>query len=460
MPDPDGVRPEPVFLRWKLALVLALGVVAVLLLLVHVDGVNGPRYWQWPWRRLAGLRVFPMMAVAALPFAAACWLRWNDRLAVRGGLALLGLSALLAMLAGVGLPEDPFSLVRLWQYTAHPLITSYFTDAATQVETPHLLADYHELLPSFHLHTQTKPPGPVLFHGFMIRLFGVNPAAALAGGVAVGLLATLTLPATYWLARVLGADRDASFMAACIMGVCPGFLLFLPELDQVYALFACLLLGGWVLVLRSPRAPWALAWGALLFVASFQAYNLLVLGVVLGLVTLLHLRERGRDAFVGVAVRGGMALLALAVLYALLASWTGFRPVDTFQVAVANQAAMKGALGWIYPNTVPFALLDFALGMGWLPLLLAVLFLVGPTRTRQPGFYLACAACLLQVVVVALTGLMPSETARVWIFLMPLVALAAGHELSRWPLWARGVVLGFSWLIVAVMCQNLAFISL
>ncbi len=460
MPEHQDVRDAQRSPLWKLVFLLAATCLAVILLSAHVDGVNGPRYWQWPWRRLAGARVYPLLAAAALPFMVAHYLRWKGRIASGGSLGLVALSVLLMQLVAVGLPEDPFSLVRLWQYTAHPLVTSYFTDAAELRETPSLLARYHELLPSLHLHSQTKPPGPILFHGLMIRLFGVNPAAALAGGLVVGLLSTLAIPATYWLSRVLGAGDEAAFQGASIMALCPGFVLFLPELDQVYPVFACLLLAGWVLVLRSPRAHWALVWGALLFFAILQAYNLLVLGVVLCLLTAHRLTARGRGELAGVAVKAGLAVLTVVLLFALLASWTGYDAVACFRAALGNQAAMKTALGWVYPRTIPFALLDFALGMGWLPLLLALFFLLGPARTQQRGFYLASAACLVQVVVVALTGLMPSETARVWIFLMPLVALGAGHELARWTPPARAAVLGSLWLITAVMCQNLAFITL
>jgi len=40
---------------------------------------------------------------------------------------------------------------------------------------------------------------------------------------------------------------------------------------------------------------------------------------------------------------------------------------------------------------------------------------------------------------VALTGLIQAETARVWIFLLPLLMIPAGLELSRWPPRLRAV---------------------
>jgi hypothetical protein len=62
---------------------------------------------------------------------------------------------------------------------------------------------------------------------------------------------------------------------------------------------------------------------------------------------------------------------------------------------------------------------------------------------------------LLEIVLVALTGLLPAETARVWAFLAPLVAIPAGVELSRWRVSARAVGYVCMLLILALVCANL-----
>jgi hypothetical protein len=50
-------------LRIKLALVIVVTIVMTILLLAHVDGVNGPIYWRWPWRRMPGFLLYAGVAL-------------------------------------------------------------------------------------------------------------------------------------------------------------------------------------------------------------------------------------------------------------------------------------------------------------------------------------------------------------------------------------------------------------
>ena len=56
---------------------------------------------------------------------------------------------------------------------------------------------------------------------------------------------------------------------------------------------------------------------------------------------------------------------------------------------------------------------------------------------------------LAQLVLVAATGLLPGETARVWSFMFPLLMMPVGLELARWPMKARIACLTMLALITA-----------
>src|SRR6185503_7878869 len=97
----------------------------------------------------------------------------------------------------------------------------------------------------------------------------------------------------------------------------------------------------------------------------------------------------------------------------------------TFRAAIHNQSRLLPGFDRPYPQSIAFDLIDFALGVGWIALLLAASYLA---TGAHRGLVIAG---LMQLLVVAATGLLPGETARVWAFMTPLVALPAGAELAR-----------------------------
>ena len=433
--------------------------VAAVALALHVEPLNGPWYWQWPWRRIDALRIVPAMALAALPFFAAQWLRARGTLGDGGALALVALSTFLLEGVAIAIQGPGFELGRIVFAVQHPVITSYFTDAMALDGVAASLARYPELMGELHLHSINKPPGPVLYYKGWLAL--LTPfRAALLGGLAIGVLAAAAVPATFALARRLGAGREAAFAAASYLALCPGLVLFFPEFDQAYPLLTCGLVGSLSLALDTGRARWALALGGLLFVAAFFSFGLGVLGVFMaGQVGVWLWRNKGRDR-VRVARPLLLAGLCLAALYGALYLATGYDPMATFDAAVANQARHSLTLGRPWPATVVFDLWDFALGTGWMSFLLVGFWLARrrgarPRLETDPMVWLVVA----QVAVVAVGGLIPVETARVWLFLVPLWVLPVGLELARFRPAARLSVFVALWVLLVLVGQNLVFLG-
>jgi hypothetical protein len=66
--------------------------------------------------------------------------------------------------------------------------------------------------------------------------------------------------------------------------------------------------------------------------------------------------------------------------------------------------------------------------------------------------------CIGTPLLAALTALIQTETARVWIFLLPLLLLPAAIELRRYPPRARAVVYTMLFGIVLLVGQNMKFL--
>jgi len=341
-----------------------------------------------------------------------------------------------------------------------PIITSYFTDALGFTGLADWLGNYPDRMSEFHLHSINKPPGPILYYASFLQWFEPRPAAFF-GGLGVGVLAAACGPATFILMRRLGAPSDAAFHGASYAALCPGLVLFYPEFDQVYPLLAVLLLASWVLALERDRGRWSACFGAVLTAVAFTSYGLLVLGAfAFGYTVLFCIRDPKPPRRVSVATRHvAIGLGTTACAYALLHALTGFDPFSTLSTAIENQARHAATLGRPWPATIPFDLLDFALGTGWLSFLLIGQRLARWRRGTPQKLDWVVLLCLGQVLLVAVAGLIPSETARVWLFMLPLFMLPVGLELSRWGSGGRMMVYGCLWGLLVLTSQNLMFLG-
>ncbi len=275
-------------------LVLIVACVFATLVTRHYDGLNGPEYWKWPWRNLETLSVARMLgalfpfAVAQWGFARRHWPRWSVLL-----LLMLTTFALEVVAAGARPSSGAHPVAEaVWD----PIITSYFTDAASVTNVTGWIRSFPDLMPSFHFHSLNKPPFSILFYVPFIKLFGNNLRAALLGGFAVGALATLSVPAVYAMVRRLTSSADAALCSASFFALTPSLVLFMPEFDQLFPVLSCAVIAMWASALDSDHLMPAVVVGFLLAAMTLVSYNLLVLGVFLALQTLITLRSVGRVA--------------------------------------------------------------------------------------------------------------------------------------------------------------------
>ena len=450
----------------RLRLVVALTLAVTALVFLHVKGMNGPGYFPWAWQRSSALPSFALIAAAMLPFWVGQYVHARDPRRVWAPLACVALSTALLEVACAGLDKPPFDIRRISDVVESPSATGYYTIAedlhrasAAQPLRAWLPA-YPALMAPFPSHGQTKPPGPVLYYYAFITLFGAGTTATLAGGLLVGLLAAAGVACTFLLLDVLLENRTAAFHGASVFALCPGLVLFFPEFDQIYPIFTAGMIACWSLALRRRSMAWAAAFGAVLGVAIFWSYSLLLLGMFLGAYTLAEIATNRAVRVSAVPALALCSLLVVAAIYGVLKLTTGFDAVGTFRAAVANQSRLLPALARPYPKTIFWDLFDFALGTGWIAALLALFALQRVTR-RPFGRDLAIVSlALAQIAAVAVVGLLQTETARVWIFMMPLLMIPVGVELQAWDGRSRAAVYACFALVLAAIHQNMMFLGI
>jgi hypothetical protein len=434
----------------------------ILLTLLHVSYVNGPPYFVWPWRRLDLAPALPGFAVAALFFFPAQIFYERGPQSRAWCLVALSAAALALQWTSLAIASGGAPLAHLQRLVEDPIVTSYFTDAAQiHAKAPDgWLRVFPTLLPQLHLHSINKPPGPILYYVAFLEFFADPHAAATAGGLLLGFLAAVVIPSVYFVARAVGAGDRSSFLTASAMVLCPGFTLFFPEFDQIYAGMAALMVGTWALALTRSSRIAAVGCGALVTLSTLVTFTLLPLGFVLAAMAVERCAVRRVCAWRRALETGAVVIAIPVAAFVLLKLALGFDIVDTFLVSRHNQALLAERMARPYPDTAIFDLWGFALGVGWMPALLFVRRLSGRSGEDYEGERAFLWTTLSLMVMLAAGALLPAEATRLWIFLCPMVLVATGAQLGQWPLRERMFFFAISFLNVIVIAQNMAFLTL
>jgi methylthioxylose transferase len=265
---------------------------------------------------------------------------------------------------------------------------------------------FAELVPALPVHAAGHPPGLLLvMDAFGITTPGRLAAVCIAGGA-------LIAPLAYALGRQLLDDRRAR-LAALLTATAPSVLLFgATSADALYAVLG--LLAAWPLASR--RLPARIAGALLLAAASLFAWSLLAVGAW---AALLAWRRTGLKD--GLAL-GLLCAVVLLAVHAAFAALTGFDPIGTLratqQVYRFGIASERPYWFWL-PGSPAAFLLMLGLPIAWLSL-----------RALAAGDD-AAVAIVAVIAIAAVTGLTKAEVERIWLFLAPLVCLAAASALEE-----------------------------
>ncbi len=316
--------------------------------------------------------------------------------------------------------------------------------AVSQPSAWRVLTQYEGLLASGELGPfphATRPPGQLLFLMGMDRLAGwldpsaPDPAQRLARLAAwvFPLLGCLVLVPLFYLCR-LYLGETAAWIPVLLYLVVPSTALITLHLDQcLFPLVAWSCVGLYAWALRRDRALAALGAGVIFYIGLFLSFGLVALGGVLGGLHLQAAREAGRSRWC-VAALAGAGFLGLALVfqggfdYDLLVSYS--------RALAAHQHFKVGDWG---PGEVFYcALLNLVEYGVWcgppLVLLCGAQLRVLSARWREWSWGAEeswALALVLTVGGLALFGRTAGETARLWLFLLPLVLVVAAQFLAR-----------------------------
>lgn len=452
----EPAKTSPQVIIMKVAAVVACAAMADFGLRAQWSWLNGPAYWKWPYQNLDAGKVYFWFALAALPTLAGAWLGvWRpSRHWPALGLMMLGLFGL--QLANLAVQTDLGPVQRAGRIVGDVYATGYFDSALLWHHSGARLDQYVEMMPRFAFHARTKPCGLVLIH---VPFFSLpTPEAAKQTAAVAWLIASLlSVPATYLFIKRFN-DRTAALLGAAMIALAPGMVGFAVMFDPIYPALTAAMILTWDSALTKQRDRDAVIFGLVLAAVVLLVNNLLILGALLAAMTVWRWRQ-------GAELRklARLAAVALQTVFSIclvIGVTTGYSVIEAFHATLQAQAKSLGLLNRPWRQTVFFDLYDFAWAGSWVVVLLTGFALCGALKQCGKRAAVLVMLGLGQIVLTAVTGLLQTETMRVWLFLLPLLLLPASLELARWPRWAKAVALAAVWWMCVSVNQHFVLIRL
>lgn len=427
-----------------------------------LNGMPGITKWGWPWQDLGTLPMGLALLPPFLLIAGVLWIADRGKPRIATGMLLGALVIAHFCLQLFSVLADPRGLERISQIVSSPDATAYFTDAVRIQHLREWLSHFDHA--SLTGHAKFHPAGPVLYYYAFAKILGPDVGGFL-GGCTVGLLASFGAAVMYAFAGLWTIDRRVRLTASAFYALLPGLAVFFPEFDQIYPIFTMLIVFAFVRALDSPRMwyVYASAMGAAVFVATFSAYNLLTIGafpVYYGIYCWWRQGRSGRAAFT-VLRTAGIAIAVTASLYLLLRATTGYNAPAALGHSLQAMHGGNESLGRYYRISVFADLYDFLLGTG---IIAAPILWFHLRKARQefhgdPNGIALTLIALATVLTVDLSGLLRGETARVWLFLQPLVAVPVALEIARTRWSWRLALFAMQWWLLVVIKAKMSFIE-
>lgn len=295
------------------------------------------------------------------------------------------------------------------------------------------LRNYVAKMPDLQWYGQHYPPGNLI-------LLEVERALGIPGltKAIVVLMTALSAVPLYSLSRELELDGAACNAALLMFTATTGVLVYCT-INTTSLLLMPATMCLWLLVrsMKTGSAGAAVGLGVCFVAYLLFSFSASILGVLMALTAALAWWNGGVSPR-NLLRTGAISLAAVGLAIAGLYVATDFNLVSCFVTAVRGHQAQQGNEG--FDDLRRYLLRStgnvLAYVMSIVPLSLLALAAIrhgfGADRPRQRPIARALFLAVgLTVLIAGFSGLFYAETERIWIFLTPLFALAAGHELVR-----------------------------
>ncbi|MFO7538016.1 MAG: hypothetical protein R6X32_08140, partial [Chloroflexota bacterium] len=359
--------------------------------------------------------------------------------------------------------------------------SGYFSAAQEFDHLPTLLREFPERMSEFRAnpHPRSKPPGIIMLYWGMEQLLLRLPAlaeplghwarnlrchdlwlmslsnSALAANLLIGLLTPLVSALIIWPAYGVAARHGgyrAGWLAAGLVALMPGRLVFTPHADTLYPLLALLALYCLDTGLRRPNWIWSLAAGVVLGLATFLSLVNALAALVLGLYLVFGVMAANRrESWWETAVSTLQSrllwqhgiVLVLGTLSLWLLYWLTSRvtPFDIYAAAAPARHDLGRSYGlWLVGN-----LYDLAIFTG-LPAFLLALWLGWRQRSLKTAVTWPLHLAFWPLLgILLLSGSLRGEVGRIWLMLAPFPVLLAAAGRAEWRPHQRQ-----AWLLIIV----------
>jgi len=228
----------------------------------------------------------------------------------------------------------------------------------------------------------------------------------------------------------------------------PAMVVLLPEFDLLYVPMTALAVGWWWQALHTGRKRYAVGAALAISVCCLFAFNVLIMGTCFLAITFL-----ARTSLRAIVVQLAVALGTAALFYLLLYLATGYNLIATFLAAWHQHEIVRREVYRPWPATILNDPINFVIALGWLPVIVLVSYFLRADRAKLA----LVLVCLAQPMLVAVTGLLQTESHRLWLVMMPLLIVPVGLDLARWPREHRVALYGCQTIVLIFVTESLRF---
>jgi hypothetical protein len=292
----------------------------------------------------------------------------------------------------------------------------------------------------------TKPPGLISLYILINNIFSQTQDPDLHLNQFSAFI-TIVLPIFAALAVVpilcfsgLFLDFENKTIPALLFILSPAFGLVTVLFDQaLYPALSLLFVLLWIKAIRD-RSIWlAFMSGVLLYLLIFLSFSLLPLSLFAFLLLAFHFlifdRLKPWQDGLKPSLLLGLAFLAgLLLLYIIFYTTLNYAVLTRYLTAMTLHRSIKQYPGGFseLPTTILINNSDFALGIGPALLILSLVGVVYAIFRSENKLKWLAWSLLLTFIVLNLVGQTRSETARLWMYLIPFFALFAANLLIKW----------------------------